>query len=616
MEVQNIDITAELVRADTALQSFRDGGYDFNDAIGEIVDNSIQAGARKLRFDWNFEQVKKGKSDKPKRELVSLAVCDDGQGIPPNILPKVLTIGFSTRYNNREGIGRFGVGFKLATISQAQRLEIYTKPAFLTATAENDQKGTNSLVYEQPNIDGNVYYSYLDLEEIADGRQVKYTYKQVTDFPAEYKKLMENNVSGTMILWRKVDRLNEGKAYAESADEKIRDLNYFLARTYRIYIDRGLEIYLPEKTEHLFPTIGLPLSPYDPTFQIENREATILANKRPMKGELVEEGQIKIEKDIIRWKVFLTPKITRLARHGGGKDGPDAKGQFSKLKIEDNQGKISFLRHEREVGYNKVWHMFPSDAIDKNRNLDRFIAIEVLFPPALDEYFQVKHIKRGIEPVGKLKKMLENLLEKPIISARKRIREVWGETEDELKALQGPEVTNGGRENSELTVKESVTSMPKGRAGETVTVDEENAALRKAATEVGITDPVKQDQYINQAKQKPFVALDTEWAGKGLLDIDHLNQTVIVRINRRHPFIREVYNPLREALDKGVMELESDYLFNLLQKATEGIDLLFFAYAKAENMSQQPEDDYMELREDWGKFSAIFLKKREEMTIS
>lgn len=59
MEVQNIDITAELVRADTALQSFRDGGYDFNDAIGEIVDNSIQAGARKLRFDWNFEQVKK-----------------------------------------------------------------------------------------------------------------------------------------------------------------------------------------------------------------------------------------------------------------------------------------------------------------------------------------------------------------------------------------------------------------------------------------------------------------------------------------------------------------------------------------------------------------------------
>jgi DNA topoisomerase VI subunit B len=122
---------AELVRADTALQSFRDGGYSLIDAIGEIVDNSIQAGARTIRFDWDFDVVRKGKSDKTQREMTSLAICDDGHGIPPTILPNVLTIGFSTRYNNRDGIGRFGVGFKLASISQAKRLEIYSKPAYL-----------------------------------------------------------------------------------------------------------------------------------------------------------------------------------------------------------------------------------------------------------------------------------------------------------------------------------------------------------------------------------------------------------------------------------------------------------------------------------------------------
>ncbi|RZM00344.1 MAG: hypothetical protein EOO88_58790, partial [Pedobacter sp.] len=233
--------TAELVRADTALQSFRDGGYNFNDAIGEIVDNSIQAGARKIRFGWNFESVKRGKSPKPKRELTSLAVADDGQGITATILANVLTIGFSTRYNSREGIGRFGVGFKLASISQAKRLEIYTRPAFLDvdegAHTFQPKTGTN-------NKDKKVFMTYLDLDEIREQTQVSYSYREVEAFPTDYEKLMEGFNSGTLIVWRNIDRMNEDKAYTESADEKIAGLDYFLARTYRRYIDKGLKIFL------------------------------------------------------------------------------------------------------------------------------------------------------------------------------------------------------------------------------------------------------------------------------------------------------------------------------------------------------------------------------------
>ena len=50
----------------------------------------------------------------------------------------------------------------------------------------------------------------------------------------------------------------------------------------------------------------------------------------------------------VRWLVQLTPQVTQLKRYGGGEDGPAGPGQFKKLHIPDNEGKISFLRHNRE----------------------------------------------------------------------------------------------------------------------------------------------------------------------------------------------------------------------------------------------------------------------------
>jgi len=609
--ILNNTVKAELVRADTALQSFREGGYNFTDAIGEIVDNSIQAGARKVRFDWKFDVVKTGKSTKSKREIVSLAVADDGQGIAPNILPNVLTIGFSTRYNSREGMGRFGVGFKLASISQAKRLEIYTKPSHLEV-AKDEKTGNYIPVKNTKNILGKIFMSYLDLDEIAAGIQENYACQEVDSFPPEYAHLMEGNSNGTLIVWRNTDRLNENRAYSETSDEKISGLGYFLSRTYRIYIDKGLEIYLPTGGNQLFPE--KPLYPYDPTFQIENPDADALANGESMKGELVEDGEFFIDGHKVIWRVYLTPKVTRLVLGGGGIKGPLGDNQFKRLNIPDNQGKISFLRHEREICYTKVPYLVSPDALDRNGHLDRHVAIEVLFPPALDEYFQVRHIKRGVEPVEKLKKELRATLNKPIKTARKRIREVWAETKT-AKRESNPEDYSGGRDNAEETVKSSNASMPRGRSGDTVSPDEELQRLIEVAESLGIPQERQQD-FALQAQQKPAIALELEWPGKGLLDIEHLNKTLLVKINRRHPFIKEVYNPLKDAINKDGVEQDADYISYLFQKAIDGIDLLLFAYAKAESMHADPEEAYMELREDWGKFTAVYLKKREEINIA
>lgn len=609
-------VPAELIKADTALRSFRDGGYILADAVGEMVDNSQQSGATKIQINWSINETEvdtTGKGNRKnkgvKRQVEWFAIADNGCGIPAEVLANVLTVGFSTRYGNREGIGRFGVGFKLASISQAKRIEIYTRPAFLKSIKSKTTDGREVWTPSEENKDGRIFMTYLDLDEIDSGMQGNYMAVEVDSFPEEYAEMMEDNDTGTLIVWRKLDRLNHEGSYAEKVDEKLNILTQFLRRAYRLFIANGLKIYLNGDLE--------PLVPYDPLFEVENPEAVKLANGKPMKGEYIEHGKVVIEGHEVNWLVQLTPKITRLVSGGGGEDGPDSKGQFSKLHIgakdrkkESAAGKISFLRHGREISYTTVPKFLPGGI----EEIDRYIGIQISFPPALDEYFQVKHIKRGAEPIEKLRQDLRKAIEKPVIIARERIRKLWDEVRSETPP--NPEDASGGRQVPEEIVKKADESLPVGKAGMTVTPAEEEARLRQAATDVGIIDPVKQEKFVEHAKQQPVVSLDVDLEGSGLLVIEHLTNTVVVRINRRHPFVKQIYKPLRDAIAPGASEMDQHQVVNLLQKAADGIDLLFFAYAMAENQSRNPDEKYEDLREDWGKFTKTYIRDRNKVSVS
>lgn len=592
---------ADLIKADQALKSFRDAGYNLSDAVAELVDNPLDSGATKIWVDWKTSTAPVGNSKKVRTQIDSFAVCDNGQGIAASVLANVLTVGFSTRYGMRSTIGRFGVGFKLASISQCKRIEVYSKPAYLRAVLPTGEGEKWSL--QDANSEGLIFKTYLDLDEIEKGNQKGYRCEENPVVPKEYEHLLCPLKSGVLFVWSKCDRLNENHPYSATLEEMLADLQYFLSRTYRHYIDGGLSIYLKGDSE--------PLSPYDPSFKIENPQATRLANKRPMIGEDVESGHFLIDGQRVDWSVALTPLVTRLKSGGGGEEGPDDPKQFRKLHIEDNQGKISFLRRRREISYTTVPKMLPGGV----EPIDRYIGITVAFSPELDEYFQVRHIKRGAEPVAKLREDLRRKLEKPIRAARRRIRDVWAESARKAADTKRDDTGSGGRTNAENVASEAQAGLPSGNAGATVSEEQTLERLKEAALEVGITDPVKQQEFIDKVKQMPFVALDRNWPGKGLISIEHLNQLVLVKINRSHPFIRDVYLPLKQASVSKISEMDAASLQPLLAKASDAIDLLFFAYAKAENMAPDPEDRYGDLREYWGQFTATYLRKREDVAV-
>lgn len=567
--------TADLVLVDRALESWRDSGYDLTAAVGEVVDNSIEAKATHIRIRTTPVQVSGAKA------ITTVAFADDGIGIPLETLPHVLSMGYSTRYGKRDGMGRFGVGLKLATLSLAERIDIYTR------TWDDKQ----------------VWRVSLDLQEIRDGVQKLIVAEPVDGWPAEHADLMARPAdgpwdAGTLIVWSKIDRLTSGGTYKTDLASQMATLQTFLARAYRKFIDNGVQIEVN----------GRAITLHDPLFLLENPRVKAKL-KKDVRGSIVQRGTLTVDGQDVSVTVALAPETLRKERFKGGS-------QIAQdLHIPENEGRISFVRQGREINYDQVAKMFPSRIGEP----DRYIGIEVEFPATLDEFFQVRHIKRGVVPVDKLRSELKEWLDKPIKAARKQIKDLW----DETKAEQEQDMQR--HQAAAEAAARADRSSPRGRAGSYMSDEDVDKALEEVAEHLaGSSDEDGERQLpskesVSKTKKElketvetlPFTIVDGSWPGRELLDITHLNGKAIIRINNRHPFFKEIYDPLSQMASRSVADIESagSSVLELLQKVERGIEWLLMGYAKAENMDRDPDGKYADLRSFWGQFTAANIRE-------
>jgi hypothetical protein len=552
--------TADLVQVDRALESMRDSGFDLTAAAGEPIDNSIEAGATLVRVTTEY--------DKARKKIEKLVFADNGSGIDPKVLAHALSVGYSTRYNSRKGLGRFGVGMKLAALSVAERVDIYTRPAGST----------------------DYYHAYFDLELIRKGEQKNIAAVRADGFPSEYEKLMSTKdgefTSGTLVIWSKVDRLEGGGRYGTALDEKVSELRAFLARAYRKFLDKGVSLELNGKLVYL----------HDPLFLLENPRLTKAYPEKTPVGSVVDyTDEIDIDGHHVKVTVALVPEELRWREGDGGavdKDGKD----ISDFHItKENAGRLSILRNGREIYYDIVPRLYGG--IDK---VDRYIAMEVSFPADLDEYFQVRNVKRGAEPVTKLREELRGFLQKPISEARKQIRTKWGTVEQETRK------TLGDHAPAMTTVEKVDQTSARGLAGVKQSDEERVAKIRDLLAKVN-ADPAAVEQFKEQMDKLPFVIVDDAWKGKDLFEITHLNGKAIIKFNTSHPFFKDVYDPLRRLASTPENEVIPLNAVELARKVLVRLDMVFLAYAKAENMNRDPDAAYSSLREYWGQFLSAYL---------
>ena len=125
-------------------------------------------------------------------------------------LEKCLSNGFSSRYNNRDGIGRFGVGMTKAFLNQCLICEVYSKTK-----------------------DGEWHFTFSDIQPSNKNKnQIPKPIKK--NPPKEYTKFSEGK-SGTIIIWKEHDKF-EG-----SLEKLIDEFKIWTGRTYRKFIDDGVQ---------------------------------------------------------------------------------------------------------------------------------------------------------------------------------------------------------------------------------------------------------------------------------------------------------------------------------------------------------------------------------------
>jgi len=323
---------ATLVAIDRFVLATRDSGYKgTTSAISELVDNSIQANASLIEIT-----VQDDGSDG-----LAVAVLDNGTGMDRKSLRHALRFGGSSRFNDRTGMGRFGMGLPNASLSQARRVEVFSW----------QRRGTPLM-------------TYLDIDEIVAGTLTHVPAPASAPLPDWAEKRIGPN--GTLVLWTNCDRLDNRRV--STVTKKVAA---FLGRVFRHHIWTGVDIQIN----------GDPVRGIDPLF---------LHKEGLWKGGTLYGEVLKYEVEAHDGATGnVTVAFSELPVdewHSLSNEEKRARG------VSDGAG-VSFVRAGREIEL--AWLMLGGK---RRENYDDWWRCEVQFSPSLDEVFGITHTKQQVRP--------------------------------------------------------------------------------------------------------------------------------------------------------------------------------------------------------------------------
>lgn len=182
------------------MEALREMGYDSYASVADLVDNAIDAGAKKIQVRVDARQ-----------NDVVIEITDDGCGMTVETLSEALRLGGGAEHDPHH-LGKFGMGLITASIGLSRCVEVFTKV-----------KG------------GKACYGSFDLDVIAEqNRLVKHVDKataaQVRNCPYSH---------GTMVRLSKTDRISH-----RSVTSFVTALRQRLGQTHRKFLAQGLKLWV------------------------------------------------------------------------------------------------------------------------------------------------------------------------------------------------------------------------------------------------------------------------------------------------------------------------------------------------------------------------------------
>ena len=571
-----------IAQASLIIQTLRDAGYkNTSYAVAELVDNSIEANAENISI--SIQSGEELINNTMSERIQKIGIFDDGEGMDFNVLAKCLSFGWGTRLANATGLGKFGFGLKGASISQARRIEIYSW--------QNNQT---------PN------FIYLDIDEIIDQNLNELPEAISKEIPEDEKHFLKNisSVSGTLILWSGLDRLNPKRA-----ETLVRHMNGDMCRIFRHFMDdddtlgikRNISVSIISGNGDLIEDVQT-LKANDPSYLLVpnntpgfNEESTNIINDEATIS-IIDEYQntqdVKIICTVAKPEIQALGGMSALGKHYAKNNG------------------ISFVRAGRELELN--YKGFYTQSEPRNR----WIGLEIQFPPQLDSFFSVPNNKQSVRDFRKFEEdeleslsltynqegeSIEGRKAKMLIDLHKIVDRFFRNAEAIVKArgkgnrkkeILGEEESTGNRASQKLKETDLDTKTNSSLISSSKSEEEKIEELKKLNMVADTSLTEEQATALAQYQKVNLVDIVAqEWPGNTFLDVRYVGNAAVAIVNRQHKFYDNFYDHLMNSDDA---------------KGFEELKLMLLALTRSEDVmtasGEISEEKFQKLRDTWGKY--------------
>lgn len=335
--------------ASSLSSSMRDLGYSLETAVADLIDNSISACAN------NIEIFCISNTEHP-----CFAIIDNGRGMNKEEMMVAMRHGSTNPKEEREisDLGRFGLGLKTASFSQCKCLTV--------TSSKRGQLCSTEWNLDVINKKDDWLLSVLNKSEILNLPFIK--------------NLGE---TGTLVLWRNLDRLFEGKTGTkrqEIVNEKMDVLEKHLSLVFHRFLSGEIR-----GREKISITInGHNVESFDP-----------FCEKNPATQVLPDEI-IRIDGRTVRMRPFILPHHNK----------------FSKKEYDFYQKRSDFLSNQGAYIYRNGRLMAWGDwfRLIQKGEATKFARIRIDFPNNLDEAWAIDIKKSRATPPFQVRERLRQVI--------------------------------------------------------------------------------------------------------------------------------------------------------------------------------------------------------------
>ncbi len=598
----------DIVPAHLAVQAMRDNGYkNAAYAIAELMDNAIQAGASQVELLCG--ERKQQVEERKRSRIEQIAVLDNGKGMDADVLRLALQFGNGTYLaeDKHTGIGRFGMGLPSSSISQCQRVDVWTW-----------QNGVE-----------NALHSYLDLNEIKSRQMTEVPEPTTQPIPMIWTKIADEfGHSGTLVVWSNIDRCmwRTGKAIIDNSE-------FVIGRMYRKFLnDEKVKIRMVAfDLDALYDIIlAKNARPNDPGYLIEKTSCPApydnQAMFQPWEGDTSYEATYKInlkekEHDVkIR---FSYAKESARQAEPGKNPGDLPHGKHASKNVG-----LSVVRagRELELDQNLVNNYDPTE---------RWWGIEVDFPPSLDDIFGVTNNKQSARNFAEILQLdIESLLEEgktvaqlkeellqdedpkyPLLELAHKISSQLSVIRRLIKAQTKGTRTSEKRHDPYKPEKVATTITQerkiqghkgKSDADEQLPKAERKQVIKETLKAEGVTETQAEllaATTVDDGLKYTFAQSPLD--SSAFFSVKSRGGAIIVSLNTNHP----AYENLVEILEMNVDKADIETLRTRLINSLDGLKLLLMAWARYEDeLDGKRKENAQDTRIDWGRVARRFLE--------